>query len=858
MKLQTLCCVWMSPLTIFAGELKLRVVDAQTGDPLAARVELRAEDGSFPHDRIGLSAKKWPGIEAHGAFIREETTFDLPPGRTRIRASHGAQYMMGETAVEVPAEGLVEATLRLERLIDLRAKGWVGGDAHVHLMHGSREVETSYEEAARSSEAGGMDWVYFGQGYIGAGELDLQGFHQACAEVSSPGLRAAIGGERPKSLLGHNCLIGVPNPFLVPDDPPYYRAAREVHRQGGVLYYVHPIRYFNGKMWSGQWLDFPGNNMARELLFDAWAGPCFDGLSVLSDQPAHPTGHQLWFNLLNRGLFVPAMADTDTTFDRRYLNKSAPGFWMNFLHTPNGAVDDASLADAVRKGKTFATTGPLVEFLVDDAMPGATFPPDGKARTVTIRALHHFNVWTLETFDEKRGKPVAVERIELIRNGEIVERWEPRQTTAEISTTIRETESSWYAVRVFGTDDRWQVALTSPVYFAPQPRRNGDRVKNITVRGRIYDHQSGQPQEGRVSIRRGDALLAEFDARDRFLVKMPLDTELSVQTPGFRPLSHELIRDHGPIHRFLWYLESDDLGKPETLDAFDEIISTVDLEFPAGYRYPGSYLAAPLPGPAPFSNLKVRSAPPRPPHGTVSVAMLLTDAEAVAPGDTLNIALVFCHEGTDPDRASGVRLVCKARGYDPSRPSTYNALKEFGALEADWDDAEMAGAHFRYITGSLKVPHWVEPGPLGALALDLRARRYPQEPSFAGVLIPVKEETKRGLTVTATWPSMPISWHDHNYGIGLLRICGKGGREKQPRTDYRNLALDLTAGGQPFRVAPAIDAKGCADSDDAFYDEQFFDQILNRESNHMQPPPKRAQPEIEWPTDLPVVDATRG
>ena len=34
------------------------------------------------------------------------------------------------------------------------------------------------------------------------------------------------------------------------------------------------------EQYGGEWLDFPGNNLARELIFDAFAGPAFDGLSA--------------------------------------------------------------------------------------------------------------------------------------------------------------------------------------------------------------------------------------------------------------------------------------------------------------------------------------------------------------------------------------------------------------------------------------------------------------------------------------------------------------------------------------------------------------------------------------------------
>src|SRR6185503_5945111 len=37
--------------------------------------------------------------------------------------------------VEVPAGGIQNTTIRLERLIDLPARGWYSGDTHVHDLH---------------------------------------------------------------------------------------------------------------------------------------------------------------------------------------------------------------------------------------------------------------------------------------------------------------------------------------------------------------------------------------------------------------------------------------------------------------------------------------------------------------------------------------------------------------------------------------------------------------------------------------------------------------------------------------------------------------------------------------------------
>src|SRR5688500_2822386 len=45
------------------GTLVVRVTDAATGKPIPARLSLRAADGKYPGDRIGLAADQWPNLD---------------------------------------------------------------------------------------------------------------------------------------------------------------------------------------------------------------------------------------------------------------------------------------------------------------------------------------------------------------------------------------------------------------------------------------------------------------------------------------------------------------------------------------------------------------------------------------------------------------------------------------------------------------------------------------------------------------------------------------------------------------------------------------------------------------------------
>lgn len=841
------------PSDAATGKLMVRVVDAETGRPMPARLVLRASDGTYPGDRLNASADRWPHIEAHGIFIAGEATFELPPGTTSVTAARGLEYRATRQVVELLPDQTQSIELRLERAVDMRKAGWVAGDLHVHMIHGENQRPTSYEDVALTCAASGLDFVSVGQEYVGAGRLDLAGYHAACRAASHNGFQMFLGGERPKNILGHQVMLGVENPFLVPESPPYFNVANAVHASGGVLVYVHPIRYFPGKQWGGDWLDFPGNNLARELIFDSFAGPSFDGLSVLSDEPAHPDAHRLWFNLLNRGCFVPVFADSDACFDRPAFGLKAPGLWSTYFQIGSDTpVTPQAIADAVRGGRTMATTGPLVQFQIDGHISGATLPNDGMRRTLSIDAHYPQHAFSLDTIDPETNEPVGIARIELIRNGSVVEHWEPAANQIRITHTIAEAQPCWYAVRAYGSDDRWQVALTSPIYFASQPVPQKGEPLSVVVRGRIYDFETGSERSAEVEIQRNQSVLRRFRAEGQFRVKMPIDAEIVVRSDA-RPLRKNLLMDFGPVHRFLWYLESADLGSDETFERFQHLVREVDLEFPLGYRMSGSYFARDLTHAQTLGDVRVVAGPERIHSGTVAVAAILLDAEQIAPGDAVNVAVVFRDEG---DAAQLGPYVIEARGYDPRRPTAFEPLKKFASVERSWEAAVDLGDGCRLVSGSLPVPAWVEPGPSGIIDISVRVRQGNGDATSVGLALPLGA-TKRSVSLSNSWPTMPLSWPDRQYGIGPLKLCNRLGRKGSAVSDYRQLQLRVGLADETLDLLAARDARGAADADDAFYMEHYHDQVLAEESQLAQPPIARPQPDIAWRADLPLVDATR-
>ena len=59
----------------------------------------------------------------------------MPAGRRRIEAMRGWEFVPKTVTVDVAAGGTQTATITLDRLVDLPARGWYSGDSHVHDLH---------------------------------------------------------------------------------------------------------------------------------------------------------------------------------------------------------------------------------------------------------------------------------------------------------------------------------------------------------------------------------------------------------------------------------------------------------------------------------------------------------------------------------------------------------------------------------------------------------------------------------------------------------------------------------------------------------------------------------------------------
>src|SRR6185503_988620 len=296
---------------------------------------------------------------------------------------------------------------------------------------------------------------------------------------------------------------------------------------------------------------------------------------------------------------IPYVADSDFCFDRVNNGEKGLGSWMTYYHTEGQPITQASIAGAIRKGHVMATTGPLVLFSIDNAMPGDTLPNDGATRTVRIEASHAFNPWTLGTMNVAGNDTCKIQQIDLFRNGQIIRTWNPNTPTATVTHTINETESnSHYMVRVLGNSSQWMAAYASPIYFDGYSRPRQPQTFKSLVQGRLYDSVSGAPVSGTVScVRYGETeWTINTDSQGRFQAQVPLDAQLVARDNQGRQFTQDILQFE-PAFRFCHYLSDDYVGNMAgSIEPFRSLVQTIRYEFPMGYQLSASYVRTALSG----------------------------------------------------------------------------------------------------------------------------------------------------------------------------------------------------------------------------------------------------------------------
>src|SRR5262245_24477285 len=106
-------------------QLEIRVVDKETGQPLAARMHLKNPRGVF------VKPPKAPFWKDHFVFDGV-IVLELPQGMYTFGLETGPEYRMQTGHFQIDRGATDTKTVEMSRFVDMKKEGWWSGDLHIH------------------------------------------------------------------------------------------------------------------------------------------------------------------------------------------------------------------------------------------------------------------------------------------------------------------------------------------------------------------------------------------------------------------------------------------------------------------------------------------------------------------------------------------------------------------------------------------------------------------------------------------------------------------------------------------------------------------------------------------------------
>jgi hypothetical protein len=423
----------------------------QHGAPVPCRVAFTSEMG-IPYPPHGHHAPVQSGLRAWNldvggdvllgdvsyAYIDGRCQGWLPRGRVSVEVAKGFEYT--PVALDVDLEpGQRELDVTIERWVDMAAEGWHSGDTHVHFL--------SPDGALTEAAGEGLSVVNLLQAQWGHLFTNVEDF-TGRTRVSEDGTTFVhVSQENRQHVLGHLNLLGLREPVMPMSsdgaseaepggalDTTTSRWADAAHEQGATVIVAH----------------MPTPNGENAVLIATGRA---DGLEMIDFNHFE---HLEYYRYLNGGYRLPVVAGTDK------MEATIPvGEYRTYARVDGKLTLESWLA-ALRAGRTFATSGPMLWFTVDGEEPGSDLRrPVGSTVSVKARARSIFPVHVLQ----------------VVQGGDVV-----AETTSaagarklELEAEVTVTAHGWLAARTAGPgygpgarhldhDRRPVMAHTSPVY----------------------------------------------------------------------------------------------------------------------------------------------------------------------------------------------------------------------------------------------------------------------------------------------------------------------------------------------------------------------------------------------------------
>jgi hypothetical protein len=398
----------------------------------------------------------------NSCFPQEEgLEVDLPVGTYMISASRGPEYTLDQRVVEVLKDSLQDVVFRIDKIIE--GTNLISVDPHMHTLNSDGSMTIA--ERIKSAVAEGVDVaISTDHNYLsdypsvlkklGLGEYITVLIGQEVTPLDVNRVDMPEFNRFPLRMREGEPGNGAIEIRFFENNTPIFKESRRKD-PGALIQVNHPRRRGYG-YFSYYQLD-PETAATALKGFDS----SFDLLEVMNgpffshDKSKNSQVIADWLHLLKRGYYFPIMGSSDS----HGIDRAEPGYARTYVYyqgEKGNKLDTSALIQAIKKGQSFVSTGPIIEFTVNKtSVPGNTVIVEKRQLDVGIKV--------------QSAPWVSVDEVRIIVNGErkiILPVQTPREQILKFQDRISLNleYDSYIAIEVLGNETLFPVVQRSTKY----------------------------------------------------------------------------------------------------------------------------------------------------------------------------------------------------------------------------------------------------------------------------------------------------------------------------------------------------------------------------------------------------------